>query len=70
MFKRYANFGELLFPSRILELTICKVDNQWEFAVRHRELNWGLCDNPEGWAGVRGGREVQEGGDICVPATG
>ena len=21
-----------------------------------------LCDNPEGW----GGREVQEGGDICI----
>ena len=26
-----------------------------------------LCDNLEGWDGVRGGREVQEGGDICMP---
>ena len=24
-------------------------------------------DNLEGWDGVRGGREVQEGGDICIP---
>ena len=26
-----------------------------------------LCDNLEGWDGVRGGREVQERGDICIP---
>ena len=26
-----------------------------------------LCDNPEGWDGVEGGKEVQEGGDICIP---
>ena len=25
-----------------------------------------LCDNLEGQDGVRGGREVQEGGDICI----
>ena len=25
-----------------------------------------LCDNLEGWDGVEGGREVQEGGDICI----
>ena len=25
-----------------------------------------LCDNPEGWDGVEGGKEVQEGGDICI----
>ena len=28
-----------------------------------RELNSVLCDNLEGWDGVGGGREVQEGGD-------
>ena len=32
---------------------------------QHRELNPVLCDNLEGWAGVEGGREVQEGGHIC-----
>ena len=26
-----------------------------------------LCDNLEGQDEVGGGREVQEGGDICVP---
>ena len=26
-----------------------------------------LCDNLEGWDGVRGGRKAQEGGDTCMP---
>ena len=26
-----------------------------------------LCDNLEGCDGVGGGREVQEGEDICIP---
>ena len=25
-----------------------------------------LCDNLEGWDGVGGEKEVQEGGDICM----
>ena len=25
-----------------------------------------LCDNLEGCDGVGGGREIQEGGDICI----
>ena len=25
-----------------------------------------LCDNLEEWAGLEGGREVQDGEDICV----
>ena len=28
-----------------------------------------LCDNAEGRDGVGGGREVQEGGDICIPVA-
>ena len=28
-----------------------------------------LCDNLEGWDGVGDGKEVQEGGDICIPMT-
>ena len=27
----------------------------------------GLCINLEEWDGEGGGREVQEGGDICIP---
>ena len=26
-----------------------------------------LCDNEEGWDGVGGRRDIQEGGDICIP---
>ena len=36
-------------------ITICKIDSQWEFAV------W------VSWDGEGDGREVQKGGDICVP---
>ena len=25
-----------------------------------------LCDDLEGWGGMAGGREGQEGGDICI----
>ena len=28
-----------------------------------------LCDSLEGWDGVGGGREFQEGGDLCVPVA-
>ena len=34
------------------------------------ELNQGLCINLEGWGGEGDGREVQNGGDICVPVAG
>ena len=26
-----------------------------------------ICDNLEGWDRVGGGREIQEGGTICIP---
>ena len=29
----------------------------------------GALDNKEGWDGKKGGREVQEGWDICTPIT-
>ena len=32
-----------------------------------RELNPVLCDHLVGWDGVRDGREVHKGGDICIP---
>ena len=28
-----------------------------------------LCDSLEGWDEVGGGREVQEGGDRCIPVA-
>ena len=45
---------------------ICKVDSQWEFAVWHRELRLGLCNNLEGWVRVGAKREIKEGGDMCT----
>ena len=32
-------------------ITICKIDNQREFAVWLRKLKQGLCVNLEGWDG-------------------
>ena len=48
-------------------ITICKIDNQWEFAVCLRKLKQVLCTNLEGWDGEGDGKEVQKGGDICIP---
>ena len=48
-------------------ITICKIDSQWEFAVWLRKLKQGLCINLEGWDGEGDGREVQKGGDLCIP---
>ena len=28
-----------------------------------------LCENLEGWDGVGGAMEFQEGGDMCIPMT-
>ena len=48
-------------------ITICKIDSQREFAVYLRDLKQGLCTNLKGWDGDGDEREVQEGGDICIP---
>ena len=48
-------------------ITICKIDSQWEFALCFRKLRQGLCINLEGWNGEGDGKEVQKGGDICIP---
>ena len=50
-----------------LNVTICKIDSQWKFAVWLRNLKQGLCTNLEGWDGEADGREVQKGRDICIP---
>ena len=47
--------------------SICKIDSQWEFAVWLRKLKQGHCINLEGWEGEGDRREVQKGGDICIP---
>ena len=65
-----AGEGEMYGESNMeTYITICKTDSQWEFAVCLRELKPGLCITLEGWAGEEDGREVQEGGEICIPMT-
>ena len=48
-------------------ITVCEINSQCEFAIWLRELKLGLCNNLEGWDGEACGREVQEGGNICIP---
>ena len=48
-------------------ITICKIDSQQEFAVWLRELKQGLCITLAGLDGEGDGREVQKGGDKCIP---
>ena len=48
-------------------ITIRKIDSQQEFALCLRKLKQGLCIDLEGWDGAEDGREVQKGGDICIP---
>ena len=51
-------------------ITIHKIDSQREFALWLRKLKQGLCINLEGWDGAGDGREVQKGGDTCIPVAG
>ena len=48
-------------------ITTCKIDSQWEFAVWLRKLKQGLYINLDEWDVEGNGREVQKGGDICIP---
>ena len=49
--------GETNWESSIeTYITICKIDIQWKFTVWRSELNLVLCNNPEEWDEVGGGR--------------
>ena len=48
-------------------ITMYKIDSQWEIAVWLRKLKQGLCINLEGWNRAGDGKEIQNGGDICIP---
>ena len=62
-----AGEGEMYGKSNMeTYITICKIDNQGEFAVYLRDLKQGLCTNLEGWDGKGGEREIHEGGDILL----
>ena len=62
--------GEMYGKSNMeIYITICKIDSQREFAVWLRKLKQGPWINLEGWDGAGDGREVQQGGDICIPTA-
>ena len=50
-------------------IMLCKIDDQREFALWPRNLKQVLCVNLEGWEGVEDVREVQGGGDMCIPVA-
>ena len=50
-------------------MTICKIDSQWQIAYDAGSSDLVLSDSLEGWDGVKGGRKVQEGGDISIPGV-
>ena len=63
--------GEMYGKSNMeTDITICKIDSQWAFAVWLRKLKQGFCINLEGWDGKGDEREVQKGRDICIPMVG
>ena len=58
-----------MYQESIMEtyITMCKIDDQWEFAVWLGKLKQGLSINLEEWDGEGVGREVQKGVDVCIP---
>ena len=50
-------------------MTICKIDSQQKFAVWLWKFKQGLYINLERWDGEGDGREIQKGGDICIPMS-
>ena len=48
-------------------ITKRKIDSQHEFAVWLRKFKQGLCIHLEGWDEEGDGKELQKGGDICIP---
>ena len=61
--------GEMYGESNMeTDLSICKIESQWKFAVCLRELKQGLCINLGCGVDGEGDRwEFQKGGDMCIP---
>ena len=49
-------------------ITVCKVDGPWDLLYDSGNSK-GLCNNLEGWDVKESRRDVQEGGDICIPVV-
>ena len=66
---RWEGEGGKTWESSIEQYTLrhVKLDIQWDFAVWRKEPKSGALWQPWWVRWVGGGREVQEGGDICIP---
>ena len=59
--------GEMYGESNMeTDLSICKIESQWKFAVCLRELKQGLCDNLKGWMGREMGERFGREGTWCT----
>ena len=58
---RWVKLGD---QDRHIYINVCKIASQWEAAVWQREFRLVLCDDLERWD--MGGREAEEGRDICI----
>ena len=58
--------GEISWESSMDSYILTYVNSQWGFAVWLKEIKWGLCNNLARWEWVEGGREIQEGKDLCT----
>ena len=49
----------------------CKINSEWEPAIKHRQLAWCSVMTQREEMRVQGGvgREVQEGRDVCIHMT-
>ena len=62
--------GRMYGESNIeIYITICKIDNQWEFAVWLRECKPGLGNNLERWDREEGGIGRKVGGKLKKEGT-
>ena len=50
-------------------ITICKIDSQWGTCCMAQETQTGALYQPRGMGWGGDGREVQKGGDICIPVA-
>ena len=51
------------------ELTLPYIKYPMVICCRTQETQTGALYQPEGWGGAGEGREVQEGGDVCIPVA-
>ena len=69
-FSRQEYWNALPFPSQNIYINIYKIERGvGVYCYDAESSNLALCANIEEWDRAGGVREVQEGGDMCIPMT-